>query len=86
MFVALSLLVANQLAAAQDYSEATRSFEGAPASRFLNPAQEGQNKAIVRRVYDEIFGHGKIGLVNEIFSEILHSTQPDASEWTSGTG
>ena len=60
----------------------TRSrVEVSAAVSSLDRAQEERNKALVRRVYDEFFGLGNTDLVNELFSEYSHSTQPDAPQW-----
>jgi len=76
MFLAVTLLMIHGQAATQEYSEAARSVQNASSSQFLNRAQEEQNKTIVRRVYDEIFGQGNTALVNDLFSEIYIQHNP----------
>jgi predicted SnoaL-like aldol condensation-catalyzing enzyme len=76
MLLALSLLVVQGPAAAQQYSGVTRQVEGSFASHFHNRAQEERNKAVVRRVYDEIFGQGQTDLVNDLFAEIYIQHNP----------
>jgi predicted SnoaL-like aldol condensation-catalyzing enzyme len=76
MFVALLLLVGREPLAAQENSEVTRSVQGSFASLFQNRKQEEHNKAIVQRVYDELFGQGNTQLVNELFSEIYLQHNP----------
>jgi hypothetical protein len=75
MFLALSLLLGQGPTAAQENSEVTRSVKGSFASHFHNRKQEQHNKAIVQRVYDEIFGQGNTELVNELFSETFNTTR-----------
>jgi predicted SnoaL-like aldol condensation-catalyzing enzyme len=77
MLLALALLVIQEPVTAQDYAQVTRSrVEGSAAASSLDHAQEERNKALVRRVYDEIFGLGNTDLVNELFSEIYIQHNP----------
>jgi len=76
MILAVMPLFMHGQSAAQEYAEAARSAQGASDSLFLNRAKEEQNKAVVQRVYNEIFGQGNTALVNELFSEIYIQHNP----------
>src|SRR5262249_57182137 len=81
MFLAVTLLMTHGQAAAQEYSEAAHAVQDTSSSLFLNRAQEEQNKAIVRRVYDEIFGQGNTAPVNDLFSEVYIQHNPSIPKW-----